>query len=129
MGRLSWHTHAPQESLASQGLCNGVTVRGLHRMHPQPLLARAYLQEAGLLHCRGHHSWDVQLQPGWLLALQAARAVPAGLAHGSRWSTVGLGGGELFSNNADRSLGVHWAQSQEEGEAAITPQRGHGSHC
>lgn len=48
-GCLSGHTHASQESLPSQGLGNGVTVRGLDGVYPQPLLAGAYLQEAGLL--------------------------------------------------------------------------------
>ena len=43
MGCLGRHTHTPQESLASQGLDNGVTVRRLDGVYPQPLLARAYL--------------------------------------------------------------------------------------
>lgn len=91
VGCLGRHTHTPQESLASQGLGNRVVVRGLGRMYPEPQLARAYLQEAGFLSRWGCRSWNVQLQPRRLLALQAARAVPAGLAHGSRCSKAGLG--------------------------------------
>lgn len=82
-GGLGGHTHTPQESLASQGLGGGVAVRRLDRAPPQPLPAGAYLEEARLLRRWGHHRRDVQPQPGWLLALQAAGAVPAGLAHGA----------------------------------------------
>lgn len=60
-------------------------------MYPQPLLARTYLQKAGFLSHWSCHSWNVQLQPGRLFSLQAASAVSAGLAHGSRCSKVGLG--------------------------------------
>lgn len=36
---------------------------------PKFLLARTYLQEAGLLCCRWHRGWDVQLEPRGFLAL------------------------------------------------------------
>lgn len=59
---------------------------------PKAPLARSYLQEAGLFCCCwGHRSWDVQLEPWGLLALQTAGAVSSGLAHGSRCSETGLG--------------------------------------
>lgn len=125
MSCLSRHAHTPQESLASQGLGDGVMVRGLGRMNPQPMLARACLQEAGVLSRWRHHSWNVQLQPGGLLALQAACAVPAGLAHGSRCSKAGLRvakrGGRV---GGERCLKVPWAQTQEKGKAVITQQGG-----
>lgn len=58
---------------------------------PKFLLARTYLQEAGLLCCRGHRGWDVQLEPWGFLALQAASTVSSGFTHGSRRSETSLG--------------------------------------
>lgn len=146
-GGLGRHAHAPQECLASQGLGNGVPVRALDRLDPQPPLPRAYLQEAGLLCCRGHHGRDVQLQPRRLLVLQAAAAVPSGLAHGSgrlggpgvrtqRFNTaVGLGSisgrgtgipkplGTAKTQHGQVSAGPQ-AQAREEGESVIIRRDG-----
>lgn len=61
VGCLGWHTHTPQESLSPQGLGNRVMVRVLDRGRPQSLLARTYLQKAGLFCCRGRRRGNVQL--------------------------------------------------------------------
>lgn len=113
---LSRHAHAPQESLAPQGLGDRGVVRRPCRTHPQPTQARAYLQDTGLL-CGGC-GWDVQLQPGRLLALQTARAIPADLAHG-----CGPGAeGSVRAHQPCRGagcLGLPGAESR--GTAAPTP--------